>query len=62
MHTGFLKNSIYWTSMRAGRRYFTKQTIVKAMSFLINRCFFTIGNIVFKQDVGILMGIDPAPY
>ena len=48
--------------MRAGRRYFTKQTIVKAMSFLINKCFFTIGNIVFKQDVGILMGIDPAPY
>ena len=48
--------------MRAGRRYFTKQTIVKAMSFLINKCFFTIGNIVLKQDVGILMGIDPAPY
>ena len=32
------------------------------MSFPINKCFFTIGNMVFKQDIGTPMGIDPAGY
>ena len=42
------------------KRYFTKQTPVIAMSFLINKCFFTIDSVTFKQGVGIPMGIDPA--
>ena len=28
------------------------------MSLLINKCFFTIGNMVFKQDIGTPMRID----
>ena len=32
------------------------------MSFLINKCFFSIGDMIFKQDIGIPMGIDPAPF
>ena len=39
---GFSKTSIYWTSKGAGRRYFTKQTFVDAMSFLISKCFVTL--------------------
>ena len=39
---GFSKTSIYWTSKGAGRRYFTKQTLVNAMPFLINKCFFIL--------------------
>ena len=27
--------------------------------FLIKKCYFTIGNMVFKQDIEIPMGIDP---
>ena len=50
---GFSKTSIYWTSRGAGRRCFTKQTLVNAMSFFINKFFFAIGNI------GIPMGTDP---
>ena len=38
------------------------QTLVNAMPFLINKGFFTIGNMVFKQDIGIPMGINPAPF
>ena len=53
-------SSIYWTSKGAGRRYFTKQTLVNVMSFLINKCFFTIDYMAFKKDVGISVGIDPA--
>ena len=32
------------------------------MSFLINKSFFTIGNMVFKQEIGIPVGVDPAPF
>ena len=32
----------YWTSNGAGRKYFTKQTLVNAISFLKNTCFFTL--------------------
>ena len=31
------------------------------MPFLISKCFFTIGNNAFEQDIGTPMGIDPAP-
>ena len=41
-HTGFSKTSIYWTSKGTGRRYFTKQTLVNAISFLIKKCFVTL--------------------
>ena len=37
--TGFSKTFIYWTSKGAGRRYFTKQNFVNAISFLINKYF-----------------------
>ena len=30
--------------------------------FLIKNCYFTIGNILFKQDIGIPMGIDSPPF
>ena len=57
----FSKTSLYWTSKGAARRYFTKQTLVNAMSFLINKCFLVTnatGNIAFKQDIGIPISID----
>ena len=39
---GFSKTSINWSSRGAGRRYFTKQTLVNAISFLVNKCFVTL--------------------
>ena len=33
---GFSKTSTYWISKGAGRRHFTKQTLVNTMPFLIN--------------------------
>ena len=30
--------------------------------YLITKCYFTVGNQVYKQDIGIPMGIDPAPF
>ena len=44
---GFSKTSIYWTSKGSGRRYFSKEPFV---------------NKVYKQDIGIPMGINSAPF
>ena len=41
-HIGFSKTSVYWTSKSVERRYFTKQTLVNAISSLINKCFVTL--------------------
>ena len=59
---GFSETSVYWTSKGVGKRFFTHQTLKDTVSYLIQKCFFKIGNLVFKQDIGIPMGIDPAPF
>ena len=50
---GFSAISIYCTS---------EKILIEAITFLIKNCYFTIGNIVFKQKFGIPMGIDPATF
>ena len=42
--------------------FFTKTSLIEAVKFLINNCYFTIGNKVLRQIFGIPMGLDPAPY
>ena len=34
----------------------------KTVSLLIKKLLFTISNLMFKQDIGIPVGIDPAPF
>ena len=38
------------------------QSLIDTVSYLITKCYFTVGNQVYKQDIGIPMGIDPAPF
>ena len=59
---GFSESSVYFTSKGVGNRYFTLETLKHTVSYLIQKCYFTVGNLVFKQDIGIPMGIDPAPF
>ena len=59
---GFSPSSIYWTSKGMDKRYFTKQSLIDTVSYLIKKCYFRVGNQTFKQDIGIPMGIDPAPF
>ena len=58
----FSETSMYWISKGAGRRYVIKETLVDAMPFIISKYFFTIGDIVFKRDISMPTGIDPAPF
>ena len=50
-HIGFSKISICWTSKGVGRRYFTKEALVNAISFLINKYFVTLLVIWFLNKV-----------
>ena len=59
---GFSQSSIYWTSKGKDRRIFTKESLINAVTYLIKNCYFTVGNQIYKQNIGIPMGIDPAPF
>ena len=52
--------SAYWTHNR--NLSFTIHSLKSSVRFLISECHFVIGNLVFTQDIGIPMGIDPAPF
>ena len=41
---------------------FTKTSLKVAVRHLIENCYFTVGNTVLRQAIGIPMGIDPAPF
>ena len=40
---------------------YTKEMIRKSVDFLIRNSYFKLGNKLFRQDIGIPMGSDPAP-
>ena len=52
----------YWTKKQHGKDSFTRAQIKLLTSHLIKETYFKIGNLLFKQCIGIPMGIDPAPF
>ena len=60
--TGSSETSIYWIYKSLGKRCFTENNLAEAITFLIKSSYFTIGNMLFKQDIGIPTGIASAPF
>ena len=54
-------NKAYWSKSKKAVS-FSKTSLKTAVSHLIENCYFTVGDIVLKQAIGIPMGIDPAPF
>ena len=52
----------YWTKKKHGTDSFTRAQIKLLTSHLIKETYFQVGNLLFKQCIGIPMGIDPAPF
>ena len=52
-----------WVSKnnRSGLR-FTRSMVKDALEYLMENCYFTFGDKVFRQVIGIPMGSDPAPF
>ena len=59
---GFSEKSVYWTNKGVDKRFFTKASLKATVEYLISKCYFTVGNAVFMQKIGMPMGIDPAIY
>ena len=52
----------FWGSRKRYKQYFTNKSLKATIKNLILNCYFTVGNVVMKQIIGIPMGIDPAPF
>ena len=52
----------FFSRTKHGNKSYTKVQIKLMTKHLISQSFFTLGNLVFHQTVGIPMGIDPAPF
>ena len=57
-----INSSTFWSKKKHGKNSFTKQQIKLLVSHLIKETYFQVGNLLFKQCIGIPMGIDPAPF
>ena len=54
----------YWCKGEQGRysgKVFTREQVHKLIDFVVDNSFFKLGNKIYRQSVGIPMGIDPAP-
>ena len=53
----------YWsTKIPKSSISFSRNSLKIAIKHLIQNCYFTVGNVVMRQAIGIPMGIDPAPF
>ena len=51
-----------WSSKKRGHHFvFIKPLLKEAIKFLLQNCFFSIGNIIMMLVIGMPMGYDPAP-
>jgi hypothetical protein len=53
----------YWSKTKPKTSVsFTRHSLKIAVKHLVQNCYFTVGNVVLRQAIGIPMGIDPAPF
>ena len=55
------KTCFFSRTKRKGNSY-TLSQIKMMVHHLISETYFTVGNVLFRQSIGIPMGIDPAPF
>ena len=56
-------NKAFWAnSEKSNQHTFSKQDILDSIHCLINNTYFSFGELVFKQHIGIPMGTDCAPF
>lgn len=48
-------------SIKTFNTIYSKESVTEAIAYLISNCYFRLGDKLFRQDVGIPMGSDPAP-
>jgi len=59
---GFTENITFWKNKKSGKNYFSRYKLKTLIKHLITNTYFEVGNLLFRQCIGIPMGIDPAPF
>ena len=52
----------YWGRKSKYKVGFTASSLKRSLRHLIENCYFLVGNTMLRQQIGIPMGIDPAPF
>jgi len=52
----------FWGKKAKGCVGFTKTSLLITIKYLIQNCYFVVGDTTLRQAIGIPMGIDPAPF
>ena len=50
------------TRVHKNSKIFDKDKVKEALEYLMNHCYFSCGEKIFRQVIGIPMGSDPAPF
>ena len=53
--------AIWSNKQKTGAILFTKNSLKKAVKYLLGNCYFKLGNKIFRQIIGIPVGSNPAP-
>ena len=61
-YISFSSGEAYWCKKRHGKMCFSMAELKALTDHLITETYFEVGNLVFRQSIGIPMGIDPAPF
>ena len=56
------KSSNWVSSHRDTAFAFTEAKLIKSVEFLLDNCYFEVGNLLYKQVIGVPIGINPGPY
>ena len=57
------QDSASWSSQKRGNHFvFTKSLLIEAIKFLLHNCFYSTGNIIMIQVLGIPRSSEPAPF
>ena len=57
------RSGAHWvTGVKGGGCRYSKDDVTEALRFLIENSFFEVGGKLFRQKIGITIGLDPAPF
>ena len=61
-YLGFSESASFWINKPYRKRSFSRSKLKALVKHLITNTYFTVGNLLIRQSIGIPMGIDPAPF
>ena len=58
----YASSSAWVNSVRGNTFYFDINSLIEAIDFLLDNCYFTLGSYIFRQLIGVPIGVSPGPY